>query len=205
MWTKWRSYAEPGLSDMTRALVVGGTGPSGTTIVERMLARGWQVSIYHTGAHEREFSRAIEHIHGDPGYASDLERDLTRRNFDVVVSTSGRIRSVVNSLKGRTRRLVAISGLPVYAGALAAPGAPGVPVPISEDAAKVETKEQDAFGYAVLEGERTVLDAHAAGHFQATILRYTMVYGPYASIPFDWYRVRRALDRRPRLVLEADG
>lgn len=32
-----------------------------------------------------------------------------------------------------------------------------------------------------------------------------MVYGPYAYVPFEWYFVRRALDGRRRLALEADG
>jgi nucleoside-diphosphate-sugar epimerase len=185
------------------ALVIGGTGPSGAKIVERMLAAGYRVTILHTGAHEVPFSGPVEHIHADPRSLDELQTALDKRHQDVAVATSGRIRHVVDVLRGRVRRLVAISGLPVYRGWLAPVGGGGIPVPIRES----DAKEQDVseYGHRVVQGERAVMDAHHAGDFEATILRYTMVYGPYSYIPFEWFIVRRILDRRRAIALEADG
>ena len=35
-----------------RALVIGGTGPTGHFVVNGLIARGFEVSILHTGNHE---------------------------------------------------------------------------------------------------------------------------------------------------------
>lgn len=188
---------------MTAALVIGGTGPSGARIVERLLSADYRVTIVHTGAHEVPFSGPVDHIHADPRSLDELRQALEDHHQDVAVATSGKIRHVVDVLRGRVRRLVAISGLPVYRGWLAPVEGSGIPVPIRES----DAKEQDAseYGHRVVQGERAVMDAHRRGDFEAAILRYTMVYGPYSYIPFEWFVVRRILDGRRAIALEADG
>ena len=49
-----------------KALVIGGTGPTGPYIVNGLLERGYEVTILHRGTHEVEFSAPVEHLHGDP-------------------------------------------------------------------------------------------------------------------------------------------
>ena len=50
-----------------KALVVGGTGPTGPLITQGLLDRGYEVSIYHRGYHEaEEMPKVHHHIHGDP-------------------------------------------------------------------------------------------------------------------------------------------
>ena len=210
-----------------RALVIGGTGPSGYAIVEQLLARGDRVTIFHTGRHELEFSAPVEHLHGDPRELDDLRRLLAGREFELTISTSGRIRHVVEVLRGRTAKLVAVSGLPYYRrsrtiatgagagdGAAAGqaihqrswlpPGTMGVPLPLRETDARV-TDPDDRYGWLVVQSEDTVMAAHARGDFDASIVRYTMVYGPHSYIPFEWYLVRRVLDGRRQIALEAGG
>ena len=46
-----------------KALVIGGTGPSGPYIVNGLLDRGYEVTILHGGQHEVEFAQPVEHIH----------------------------------------------------------------------------------------------------------------------------------------------
>ena len=41
-----------------KALVIGGTGPSGPYIVNGLLERGYDVTILHGGQHEVEFDAA---------------------------------------------------------------------------------------------------------------------------------------------------
>lgn len=204
-----------------RVLVVGGTGPSGYAIVEQLLARGDAVTIFHTGRHELDFSGPVEHLHGDPRELDDLERLLAGREFEVTISTSGRIRHVVDVLAHRTERLVAVSGLPYYRRSRKAigfradaeaihqrswlpPGQMGVPLPLRECDPRVEDPA-DRYGHLVVRSEDAVMEAHARGAFAASIVRYTMVYGPHSYIPFEWFLVRRVLDGRRAIALEAAG
>jgi nucleoside-diphosphate-sugar epimerase len=189
-----------------RTLVIGGTGPSGVQIVRGLLAAGDEVTILHTGQHETPLPGEVRHLHADPRDLVALTDALRGRDFDRAVSTSGRVRHVVAVLAGRVGRLVAIGGLPAYAAY--APGVTvdfGGPLPLREDDPRTPVSSPDRHAAATARSELTVLDAHARGDFEAVILRYTMVYGPYSYIPFEWYFTRRALDGRRSLVLESDG
>ncbi|MDQ3735228.1 MAG: NAD-dependent epimerase/dehydratase family protein, partial [Actinomycetota bacterium] len=111
-------------------------------------------------------------------------------------------------LDGAVGRLIAVTGLPAYAGWLVTPGEAGYPVPLREDDPPIRelgNSRHDILTARVQAGERDALDTSARGGFEAAIVRYTMVYGPYAYVPFEWYFVRRALDGRRHLALEADG
>lgn len=193
---------------MTSVLVVGGTGPTGYALVERLLGRGDAVTILHTGAHELAFSGPVEHLHADPRRLPELTAVLEQRTFDLAISTSGRLLHVVASLTGRVDKLVAVTGLPSYVGWQARPGECGPALPLRESDPPLRPLGDapgDGLTRLVQQNEAAVLEAHGRGAFRATIVRYTMVYGPYAYIPFEWYFVRRALDGREQLALESDG
>lgn len=189
---------------MSAVLVVGGTGPTGYAIVRRLLALGDTVTILHTGAHEVDFGGQVEHLHTDPTSLASLKSVLRGRSFDAAVSTSGRLRHVVTVLSGRIGRLVAVTGLPAYTGWRDA----GYPLPLRENdkpSRPLGDLPGDKLSAGVQRGEALVAEASARGAFTAAILRYTMVYGPHSYVPFDWYFVRRVLDGRRSLALEADG
>lgn len=187
---------------------MGGTGPTGYALVQRLLCAGEQITIAHTGRHELEFSATVEHLHCDPRRREDLAAALGSRTFDVAISNSGRLREVVAVLEGRVGSLAAVTGVPAYVGWRTPVGGTGLPMPLREGdppARDVGGAVGDDLTARVLAAERAVLDAVERGAFRAAVLRYTMVYGPYAYIPFEWYFVRRVLDGRRRIALEADG
>lgn len=193
---------------MSSVLVIGGTGPTGYALVERLLERGEDVTILHTGTHERVFSGPVEHLHADPRQLSELAAALGQRTFDLAISTSGRLLHVVETLEGRIDKLVAVTGLPAYVGWQVRPGQPGPPLPLRETDAPPRALGDaagDGLTRLVRQNEAAVLEAAARSTFRAAIVRYTMVYGPHAYIPFEWYFVRRALDGRGQLALESDG
>ena len=54
---------------MMRALVVGGTGPTGPFLVCGLLHRGYHVTMLHRGTHEiPEIPPEVEHLHADPHF-----------------------------------------------------------------------------------------------------------------------------------------
>lgn len=186
-----------------RVLVVGGTGPTGVPIVNALLARGDRVTIVHTGAHPATFDGPVEVLLADPREEGDTARALGARDWDVVICTSGRLRMLARLLAGRTGRLVGITGQPVYAGSMRPTPAGRMAIPVAEDA----PRQSDAPGYTgkVAAGEDQLLEQHAAGDFEAVIVRYPGIYGPRAPLAHEWAVVRRVLDGRPFMLLPHDG
>src|SRR3974390_2151912 len=100
-----------------RALVIGGTGPTGHFIVNGLRQRGYRVTIFHRGTHEvSEIPADVEHIHGDPHFAETIDFALAGRRFDLAVASYGRIRLLASALEGRVGRFIALSGYAVYRG-----------------------------------------------------------------------------------------
>jgi nucleoside-diphosphate-sugar epimerase len=193
-----------------KALVVGGTAGTGPHIVGELLARGYQVAVYHRGLHEVPLPVDVEHIHGEPHFPDAIESDLSGRRFDLVVATYGRIRHLALALRGRTPRLVTVGGFPVLKGWMAV-GDPQhmvrdgpVAIPGREDH-PYEEPGVDRFVDRMIETERAVMAAHAAGDYVATHFRYPYVYGPHAVYPWEWQIVKRVLDGRKRHILQDGG
>src|ERR1700719_1341054 len=94
-----------------RALVIGGTGPTGPFVVGGRHERGFDGTLLPRGQHEVEFAVPdVRHIHEDPHFQEPLERGIGRETFELVVAQYGRLRIIAEVLKGRTERLRAGRG-----------------------------------------------------------------------------------------------
>lgn len=192
---------------MKTALVIGGTGPTGPHIVNGLLDRGFEPSILHSGAHEVDFAKDIEHLHADVHFREPFEAALGQRHWDVVVVNYGRLQLACELLRGHTERVVAIGG---STGSLAAPDDPrwgelGRAANLDEAGGLPEVDPaRNKLGVKMAEAERALFRAHDAGHFNATQIAYPIVYGPRQPGAQDWCIVRRALDRRRHFIV-ADG
>ena len=86
---------------MKTALVVGGTGPTGPHIVDGLVERGYEVVVLHSGVHEVEFDRPVEHVHLDPNFKESLDQGMAARKWwDLIVFSYGRLRLGVEAAKG---------------------------------------------------------------------------------------------------------
>lgn len=187
-----------------RALVVGGTGPTGPFIVRGLKERGYEVAIFHRGTHEiPEIPADVEHIHGDPHFRETIDAALGSRRFDVVVASYGRVRHLAEATIGRAGRFIAVGGFATYRGSYQ-PGdlfPAGLPVPVAEDFPVVATEEEHPFAWRMVRTEAAVMAAHPG----AALFRYPYVYGPYQVVPREWCVIRRLLDGRRRIVLPDGG
>ncbi len=189
-----------------KALVIGGTGPSGPHIVNGLLTRGYEVTILHGGQHEVEFDQPVEHIHTDPHFAETLTPALAGRSFDIVLATYGRMRIIAELMKGKTARFIGAGGSRVYAQRSDPRWGPlGQPVQLPEDSPRCDDPAGPKFNYLMWVTEEAVMQAHHEGHYNATYFRYPLLYGPHAPGNSDWSIVRRVLDGRKQLVLAANG
>jgi nucleoside-diphosphate-sugar epimerase len=184
------------------ALLIGGTGPTGPPIALGLEARGYDVTILHSGRHEVPEVARFRHLHGDVFSDDGVRAAIGDETFDVSIASYGRLRSIADVLVGRTGRLLSIGGVPVYRGffdpAVHVP--PGLPVPTREDA-DLATEEDDGKSYRIGRTEELLFATHPT----ATHFRYPYVYGPRQLAPREWCIVRRILDQRPFLVLPDDG
>ena len=187
-----------------RALVVGGTGPTGPHIVSGLQARGHDVTIFHRGTHELPELAGVEHIHDDPHFAESIAGALAGREFDIVLAMYGRIRHLAPALAGRCDRFISIGGVPVYRGYFPRPGEPALPIPVTETHPVVRADGGDPalkFSRRLTEAE----DLTFAAHPDATILRFPMIYGPNNARPHEWPVIRRVRDRRPHMIVPDGG
>ena len=201
---------------MTRertAFIIGGTGQIGVAAARELTDHGWSVMIAHRGAH-----------HGDPSLAERnvttvrLDRSETdallalARGHDLVLDATAfdtRHAHQLSRLVGDVGSLVVISTGSVYVGANGgyldvATGPddfPDLPVPISEEHPTVDSDEKT---YSPLKAglERALL---ATDGLPVSILRPGAIHGPYSTMLREWFFIKRALDRRPHLVLAYDG
>jgi nucleoside-diphosphate-sugar epimerase len=184
------------------ALLIGGTGPTGPAIAAGLEARGFDVTLLHSGNHEVPEVERFRHLHGDVFHDDGLREVLGDETFDVAIASYGRLRSVAEVLKGRVGRLLSIGGVPVYRGFFdpAVHSPPGLPVPTREDA-ELATEADDGKSYRIGRTEQLLFEVHPT----ATHFRYPYVYGPRQLAPREWCIVRRILDGRPLMILPDDG
>jgi nucleoside-diphosphate-sugar epimerase len=190
-----------------RVLVVGGTGPTGPHVVQGLLARGHDVSIFHRGVHESPQLaevEPVEHIHGDPHFRPSIDDAVGSRSFDIVVAMYGRVKLLAAAFARRCQQFVSIGGVPVYRGFFPSVGTPGLPIPVTELHPVVEDESDDParrFSRLLAETEEVVFARHPG----ATVFRFPMIYGPYNARPIEWSVVRRVRDGRRHMILPDGG
>lgn len=188
-----------------RALVIGGTGPTGIHVVQGLVDRGWDVTICHRGTHERdETPTEVAHLHLDPYDRADVDGLFTDHPpSDLVVAMYGRLRHIAQASAGRCGQFVSVGGVPAVRGWMHPwlDELTGVPVPVGEDGSTVADPAEDEKGYRVARTEKAVFEHHP----DAAHLRYPYVYGPHQLVPREWLIVRRILDGRRRMVVADDG
>lgn len=193
-----------------RALVIGGTGPTGPHIVQGLLDRGYETVVFHRGTHEPPDLPRVEHIHGDPHFRETIAAALTGREFDLVLAMYGRIRYLADTFAHRCERFLAVGGIPVYRGLLRPwDNQPfGLKLLTPETAPLVDApgeSEASRFANLIYATERHVLDLGDNGAFSASYFRYPAIYGPRQPNPMDWSVIKRVLDGRPHMILADAG
>jgi nucleoside-diphosphate-sugar epimerase len=185
-------------------LVVGGTGPTGPHVLDGLLARGHDVTIFHRGFHEPPRLARVEHLHGDPHFRASIDETIAGRTFDVVLAMYGRVKHLAEALRGRCGRFVSIGGAPVYLGFFPRAGY-RMPVPVTEDDPIAASAPADdaalQFSLRLAEAEAAVFSSHPG----ATVLRYPMLYGPGNARPQEWSVIRRVRDGRRHMILPDGG
>ena len=196
---------------MPTALIIGGTGLIGRAVARRLLVAGWQVTV--TGRDPRRMpgdlaaggARFVAADRDDPG---GLPRgcDLV---VDCVCFTAAQARLVLPLLRD-VGSAVMISSKAVYvddAGRhVNSASPPHFPGPVTEEQPTMRPGDMPydsplGYGANKVAAEHVLLDSG----LPVSVLRPSKVHGQGAAPPREWYFVKRALDRRPALLLAGRG
>jgi nucleoside-diphosphate-sugar epimerase len=194
------------------ALVIGGTGPTGPHIVDGLLDRQFDVTVFHRGIHEVDFAQEVEHLHGDPHFHESAEALLSNREFDVVVATYGRTRLLAEVLAHRCEQFIGIGSVTIYRGASDPESwrPSGTRILAKEESELVDLPtdsplESVRFRSKIRATETEVMELGESGAFSATYYRYPIIYGPRNIIPWEWSVVRRVADDRRFIMVHDEG
>jgi nucleoside-diphosphate-sugar epimerase len=208
-----------------RILVIGGTHFIGLAAVRRLSEQGHDIAVYHRGQTEPDLPSSIQHIHADAAqttahFAPESIEAFRRFAPDVVLHmilfSEEDARAAMETFKGGTGRIVAISSQDVYRafGRVNGLGSgPLDPLPLTEESALREQlyphradpprddnapdKWQDQYDKILV--ERIIMNEP---ELPGTVLRLPAVYGPgdYQHRHFSF--LKRMDDRRPFILLD---
>jgi nucleoside-diphosphate-sugar epimerase len=196
---------------MKNALVLGGTGLIGRSLVPELLANDWDVTVASRTppASDLKWTGEVEH------FAFDRETgpldDLIRRDFnvliDVVAYEPDAARQLIE-IGDRVGSLVVISSVSVYADergrsmeAQDPADFPYLPEPIPETQPTVEAGTESYSSKKVAIEEQLTAESSVP----VTIVRAGMISGPGDGNSREWFLVKRVLDGRHKLPLAYEG
>jgi nucleoside-diphosphate-sugar epimerase len=177
-------------------------------VVNGLLERGHEVTIFHGGQHEVDFDGPVRHLHGDPHFAETIAETVGGETFDVVIAQYGRLRHVADFFAGRTGQLIAIGGA---TGSLLRPtaeiwGRLGRPAIVGEWEFHREDDEQgNKMGFRMAQALARLFEVADSGGYLATYIGYPVLYGPRQPASREWSIVRRILDGREFIILPDGG
>ena len=203
-------------------LILGGTGFIGHHVIEQLIRSRHTVTVFHRGMTNAIIPGEMKHIYGDRNRIADYREVLLDAEPEVVVdftlSAGAQAEALMKTLRGVTRRVVAISSMDIYraCGVLHETESGELQsLPLTEDS-ELRTKAayapdqvrmmRNIFSwvneeYDKIPVERVIMsDSELPG----TVLRLPMVYGPADPLHRLYPVVKRILDGRRQIILPED-
>ncbi|MGV2827117.1 NAD-dependent epimerase/dehydratase family protein [Myxosarcina sp. GI1(2024)] len=197
-----------------KVLVIGGTGFISSCVVRQLVKMKHEVTVFHRGETTVELPEEVHMIKGDRNRLSEYKYEFQKFAPQVVLDkipyTAKDAEDVVNTFKGITLRVVAISSQDVYLACdIIWERETGIidPTPLTEDSPlrsqlypyRGLSDDPRAQNYDKIPVEEVYMNAT---ELPTTIIRLPMVYGAgdyrHRLYPY----LKRMDDKRPAIVLE---
>ncbi|GIE82253.1 reductase [Actinoplanes philippinensis] len=189
---------------MRHALVIGGTGLIGGAVARHLIEAGWRVTA--TGRRPRPVPPGATLLLADHDHLPSGAYDLV---VDCACYTAEHARRVLPLMRD-AGSAVMISSKAVYVDArgnhVNSPEPPRFDGPVTEEQPTLPPGDMDydspeGYGPNKVAAEQLLLDSGAP----VTVLRASKVHGPGADPARTWWFLKRALDRRPYVLLAGGG
>ncbi|MFC6023110.1 NAD-dependent epimerase/dehydratase family protein [Plantactinospora solaniradicis] len=200
---------------MRSALVIGGTGLVGRAVARRLLSSGWRVTVTgrDPGRVPADLAAAGARLalldRDDPAGLAAVGGDGCDLLVDCVCYTAAQARLVLPLIRNSGSAAM-ISSRAVYVddegNHVNSASAPRFTEPVTEQQPTMKPGDMpynspQGYGANKVAAEQVLLDSG----LPVTVLRPSKVHGQGAAPPREWYFVKRALDRRPTLLLAGRG
>ena len=157
-----------------KVLVMGGTRFNGLSLVHELVRHGHEVTTFNRGVSEAALPNGVRRLYGDRTDRSALFDMMKREDFDVVQDISGYTREDVQPLfdafKGRIGHYIFAGSTVIYADTKVLPIRETHPVDLGP--------KQGDYGKNKVDVERWLFSEHRQNGFPATVMSFSMVFGP---------------------------
>jgi nucleoside-diphosphate-sugar epimerase len=184
-----------------KVLVIGGTGLMSTFIVQRLLDRGDDVTVFNRGVSEKRFVGTVTEIHGDRFQYTAFEAEMAKHRFDAVIDMVAyhpdNAFSILRAFQGRVKHIVVCSTVCVY-------GGPLTRLPANDDEPHRPVGD---YGRNKSKIERILLESNGQRGTSTTVLRPSYTTGEGVNLSglfFDDSTVDRLRKGLPVLLMD-DG
>ncbi len=191
-----------------RVLIIGGTGLISTAIVDQLLERGDDVTIFNRGLSPVRFSHAarVSTLRGDrhdfAAFEAQMHAATAHQRFDAVIDmvafAPAEAESLLRAFTGRVAQIVVCSTVCVY-------GGPMTRLPAADDEPH---RPVTKYGHNKSAIERTLLAANGRDGLHTTVLRPSFTTGEGhtlgSAVMFDDTTLDRLRQGRP-IVVHDDG
>ncbi|MBR13013.1 MAG: hypothetical protein CL442_07725 [Acidimicrobiaceae bacterium] len=180
---------------------MGGTQFNGLALVHELVRQGHDVTIVNRGRTEAPLPDRLNRLYADRTDHDQMRDVLGGLEFDAVYDISGYhpddVALMMELFEGRTGRYVFASSTVVYAAS--------DHLPITEDHPVERGAPQIEYGANKLLCEDALMAAHAERGFPATVVYFSMVYGPRNIIPDREQRMFARLEAGRPVMVPGDG
>jgi nucleoside-diphosphate-sugar epimerase len=180
-----------------QVLVMGGTRFNGLALVHELARHGHDVTIFNRGQTEARLPGGVRRLLGDRTDHAAMREAFAGEEFDCVYDisayTPADVESMIEIFAGRIGHYVFASSTVTYAATKI--------LPITEDFPVDASERQSQYGLDKIACEAILRRAHRQHGFPATIVPFSMVFGPNNIIPEREQRMfSRLLLERPVLI-----
>jgi nucleoside-diphosphate-sugar epimerase len=182
-------------------LVMGGTQFNGLALVRELARSGHDVTILNRGKTQALLPAGVQRLVADRTQPESVRAALAGRDFDCVYDISAYrpedARLMSELLRGRVGHYVFASSTVIYA--------PSNLLPIGEDHPVDRSDRQNEYGLNKILCEDHLIREHRERGFPATIVAFSMVFGPHNILPDREQRMFIRLLRGRKVLIPGDG
>jgi len=180
---------------------MGGTQFNGLALVHELVRTGHDVTILNRGQSRKQVPRSVRRLYADRTDHEALRKALEGEEFDCVHDISAYrpedVKAMTSILHGRTGHYVFASSTVIYAASHL--------LPITEHHPVDRSERQNEYGLNKLLCEDHLIREHRERGFPASIVAFSMVFGPHNIIPDREQRMFVRLARGRKALLPGDG
>jgi nucleoside-diphosphate-sugar epimerase len=184
-----------------KVLVMGGTQFNGLALVRELVRGGHDVTILNRGKTAAQLPAGVGRLTADRTDPESVRAALRGLEFDCVQDISAYrpedVRLMTEILRGHTGHYVFASSTVIYAASDL--------LPITEDHPVDRSELQNEYGLNKLLCEDHLIREHREHGFPATIVAFSMVFGPHNILPDREQRMFMRLLRGRKVLLPGDG